>query len=178
MTFARISTIALGAFLVAPGVFSQDAMQLSSSSIVEGKILKEHACASHGGRDVSVQLSVKGIPADAKFLSIVMDDPDAVPVAGKTWVHWNLFNIAASGLANIDAGAAPAGDAGRASGGSKTYEGMCPPNGTHTYRFAVFATKEKVDVGGFFGPSAMTIDYFSSKFGALVVGKAQISGQF
>ncbi|EKD96657.1 MAG: hypothetical protein ACD_23C01351G0002 [uncultured bacterium] len=178
MPFVRVICVAGLSVLAMPFAFSQTSMQLSSSSIVEGKILKPHACAGHGGSDVSVQLSVKSLPDDAKYVSIVMDDPDAIPVAGKNWVHWNLFNTPVSGSLDVAAGVAPVGDAGRASGGSKAYEGMCPPNGTHSYRFAVFATKDKVDVGGFFGPTAMTIEYFESKFGSSILGKAQISGKF
>lgn len=175
----------LSSFMISAACFccttfalGQTPMQLSSESIVDGNISKPHACGSHGGQDVSVQLTVTHVPSDAKYISVVMDDPDAIPVAGKTWVHWNIFNVPSAGELNIPAGTAPAGEFGRASGGSKGYEGMCPPNGTHIYRFAVFATKEKLDVGGFFGPTAMTIDYFESKFGASVLSKAQITGKF
>ena len=178
MSFVRVIGLAAMSIFTLSPVFSQTPMLLSSSSIVDGKILKQHACTSQGGSNVSVQLSVKNLPADAKYLSIVMDDPDALPVAGKNWVHWNLFNTPINGKLDVAAGAAPSGDAGRASGGSKSYEGMCPPNGTHTYRFAVFATKDKVDVAGFFGPAAMTIEDFESKFSSSILGTAKINGKF
>ena len=159
-------------------IHAQNIMQLTSASIIEGKIIKEHACTSKGGKDVSVQLSVKDIPSDAKYLSIVMDDPDASKVVGKIWVHWNVFNVPVKGEINIPSGVPPEGDKGRTTGGWKGYKGMCPPNGMHTYRFAVFATKDKVDVGGFFGPTATTIEAFEKKFASSIVSKAQILGKF
>jgi len=178
MSLTRNGILLATAITGLTSTFAQNSMQLSSTSIVDGKIRQEHACRSNGGKDVSVQLSVKDIPSEAKYLTIVMDDPDAVPVAGKTWVHWNLFNVPVSGDLNIRAGVPPEGDKGRATGGSKGYEGMCPPNGIHTYRFAVFATKEKIEVGGFIGPTAMTIESFETKFAPSVVSKARILGKF
>ena len=157
---------------------AQTALQLSSTSIVDGRIARQHACTMHGGQDLSLQLTVAQLPADAHFLSIVVDDPDAVPVAGKVWVHWNLLNLAVAGDTAIAAGAAPAGDVVRSTGGAKGYEGMCPPNGTHRYRIAAFATRDKVALGGFFGPSAMTIEDFERKYGAQVLAKGVLQGQF
>lgn len=168
-----------GAVMIATTAsMAQTSMQLTSASIIDGNILKPHACGGHGGQDVSVQLSVKNIPQDAKYISIVVDDPDAMAVAGQVWVHWNLFNIPANGEMTIPAGSPPAGEAGRSSGSSLAYEGMCPPNGTHTYRFAVFATKGKVKSGGFFGPTPMNINYFESKFETDIVSKSVVAGKF
>lgn len=178
MQIKQVSVAFMSFICAATSVMAQAQMQLSSSSIVDGKILKQHACGSHGGKDESVQLSISNLPAEAKFVSIVMDDPDAQPVAGKTWVHWNVFNMPVTDRLDIPANSTPAAEIGRASGGTKGYEGMCPPNGTHTYRFAVFATKEKVKADGFFGPTATTIESFESKYGSAIVSKAQISGKF
>jgi Raf kinase inhibitor-like YbhB/YbcL family protein len=176
MKFFKLAiAIAATAFAVS-GAIAQTPMQLSSTSIVNGKILQPHACGRHGGKDVSVQLSVKNIPANAKYVAILMDDPDA---PGGVWVHWNLFNVAVKGSTlDIPAGSPPAGDIGMTSDKTAGYDGMCPPNGTHNYRFAVFAMKEKIEVGGFFGPSAMHIDYFGSKFSDSIITKAQITGKF
>ena len=47
------------------------------------------------GDDVSPPLSWSGVPADAKSLVLIVDDPDAPdPKAPRmTWVHWVLYNI-------------------------------------------------------------------------------------
>jgi hypothetical protein len=150
-------------------------MQLSSSSIANGRIAQPHACRGKGGTDQPLQLSVHGLPADAKYIAIVGDDPDAVKPAGKVWVHWNVFNVPASGNLDIAAGQQPSGVVGTTSGGGRGYEGMCPPDGVHTYRFAVFAFKDEVQVDA---RTAWTIDAFEQKYGAQAVAKAQISGKF
>ena len=71
-------------------------MKLSSTAISGGKIDQLHACSKNGGKNKSIPIDVKDIPVGTSHLAIIMDDPDARPVAGKIWVHWNVFNIAAN----------------------------------------------------------------------------------
>lgn len=151
-------------------------MELSSSSIADGRIAKPHACRAKGGSDQPLQLSIRGIPGEARYVAIVADDPDAVRPAGKVWVHWNVFNVpAAGGSMDIAAGQQPTGDVGQTSGNARGYEGMCPPDGVHTYRFAVFALRDKVQADT---SAACTIDDFEAKFGSQIVEKAVLTGQF
>ena len=93
-------------------------MELSSSSIVGGQIQQPHACRGKGGTDQPLQLTIRGLPADAKFIAIVSDDPDAVKPAGKVWVHWNVFNVPAHGEVTIAAGEQLSGDEGQTTGGA------------------------------------------------------------
>ena len=115
--------------------FSQIAlaeMAIESTSFVDGKIAKVHACNKMGGKNQSPPLSISGLPSDATHIAIIMDDPDAKSVVGKIWVHWNVFNIKAEGDGfSIDAANKPNGLIGKNSGGSG-YGGVCPPNGKHT----------------------------------------------
>lgn len=151
-------------------------MELSSSSIAGGRIATPHACRGKGGSDQSLPLSIREIPGEGRYLAIVADDPDAVAPTGKVWVHWNVFNVPAAGRhMEIDAGQQPAGDVGHTSGGASGYEGMCPPDGVHTYRFAVFALQDQVKIDT---KAAWTIDAFEVKFGSQVVAKAVITGRF
>ncbi|HSW17240.1 MAG TPA: YbhB/YbcL family Raf kinase inhibitor-like protein [Ramlibacter sp.] len=150
-------------------------MELSSSSIVGGQIQKPHACRGQGGTDQPLQLSIRSLPADTQFISIVADDPDAMKPAGKVWVHWNVFNVPAQGDMTIAAGQPPSGDVGQTTGGARGYEGPCPPDGVHTYRFAVFATREKLQVDT---RTPLTIQAFEAKHGSQVLAKAQIEGRF
>ena len=162
--------------------FSQIAlaeMAIESTSFVNGKIAKVHACNKMGGKSQSPPLSISGLPSDATHIAIIMDDPDAKSVAGKTWVHWNVFNIKADGDGySIDAAKKPNGLIGKNSGGSG-YGGMCPPNGKHTYRLAGFALKEEVKVkaSGWSG-KAYTIEKFEKDFKGSILAKAIITGDF
>ena len=72
-------------------------MSVSSSSFADGRIAKVHACKKMGGKNQSPPVSISGLPSGATHIAIIMDDPDAKSVAGKTWVHWNVFNIKAEG---------------------------------------------------------------------------------
>jgi Raf kinase inhibitor-like YbhB/YbcL family protein len=150
-------------------------MELSSSSIVGGQIQKPHACRGKGGMDQALQLTVRALPPEARFISIVSDDPDAVKPAGKVWVHWNVFNVPAQGEIAIAAGQQLPGDVGHTTGGAHGYEGMCPPDGVHTYRFAVFAARDKLDVDT---RTPWTIDRFEARYGTQVLTKAQLTGTF
>jgi len=105
-------------------------------------IPKVHTCE---GRDVSPPLSWSGIPAGAKSLALVVDDPDAPdPAAPKTtWVHWVLYDIPATvtGLSEGARGATlpPGTREGLNDWRRKGYGGPCPPVGRHRYFFKLYA---------------------------------------
>jgi Raf kinase inhibitor-like YbhB/YbcL family protein len=68
-------------------------MQISSSAFAPGMdIPVRHTCQ---GADVSPPLAWSGVPAGAKSLVLIVDDPDAPdPAAPRmTYVHWVLYNI-------------------------------------------------------------------------------------
>lgn len=151
-------------------------IKITSSSIADGWIQQVHAKESHGGENQSPGLTVHGLPDDSRYLFIVGDDPDAVKPAGKVWVHWNQFNLPVRGeLIDILPGGQLEGDAGMTSGGSFGWEGMAPPDGVHTYRFAVFASDEpvQVDTG-----KPWTIEDFERAYGHKMHRRAMIEGRF
>ena len=116
-------------------------MNLSSSAFAQnGAIPKKHTC---DGGDVSPALSWSGVPAQAKSLVLIVDDPDAPdPAAPKmTWVHWVLYNIppSANGLAE-GVKAPPAGTLEGLNDWQRAgYGGPCPPVGRHRYFFKLYA---------------------------------------
>ena len=97
------------------------------------------------GQDISPSLTWSNVPAGAKSLVLIVDDPDAPdPAAPKmTWVHWVLYNIPieAQGLEeNIGAASLPAGTKeGINDWGRMGYGGPCPPIGRHRYHFKLYA---------------------------------------
>jgi Raf kinase inhibitor-like YbhB/YbcL family protein len=97
------------------------------------------------GRDRSPALEWTGVPATAKSLVLIVDDPDAPdPAAPKmTWVHWVLYNIPVteSGLPEaVAARALPKGTLEGLNDSKRTgYGGPCPPIGRHRYYFKLYA---------------------------------------
>ena len=97
------------------------------------------------GADESPSLEWSGVPAGAKSLALVVDDPDAPdPKAPKmTWVHWVLYDLppSAAGLAEAVArDALPAGTRQGVNDWKRTgWGGPCPPIGRHRYFFKLYA---------------------------------------
>ncbi len=97
------------------------------------------------GRDVSPALAWTGVPAAAKSLVLIVDDPDAPdPRAPKlTWVHWVLYNLppTSSGLTEgVAARDLPAGTKQGVNDWKRTgYGGPCPPIGRHRYFHKLYA---------------------------------------
>ncbi len=104
------------------------------------------------GEDVSPALTWSGVPAAAKELALIMDDPDAP--RPKPWVHWVIYKLPAdaAGLPEAVAkNAEPPGPAGAVQGrntwGRIGYGGPAPPKGrVHHYHFKLYALDAPLDV--------------------------------
>lgn len=107
-----------------------------------GDIPKRYTC---DGSDTSPPLSWSDIPAGAKSLALIVDDPDAPdPQAPRmTWVHWVLYNLPpeAGGLPEgIAPEALPAGARQGINDWKRAgYGGPCPPIGEHRYFHKLYA---------------------------------------
>ena len=116
-------------------------LKLSSSSFAHnGEIPTQYTCE---GKDVSPPLAWSGVPANARSLVLIVDDPDAPdPAAPKvTWVHWVLYNIppATAGLAEGASDLPPGTRDGRNDWQRTGYGGPCPPIGRHRYFHKLYA---------------------------------------
>ncbi|MCG2577907.1 YbhB/YbcL family Raf kinase inhibitor-like protein [Dechloromonas sp. XY25] len=118
-------------------------LELSSPAFSQqGAIPSRHTCE---GSDTSPALAWSGVPAAAKSLVLIVDDPDAPdPAAPKTtWVHWLLYNLPATagGLpAAVAATALPPGTLEGSNDWKRTgYGGPCPPIGRHRYFHKLYA---------------------------------------
>jgi Raf kinase inhibitor-like YbhB/YbcL family protein len=118
-----------------------DALSITSSAFENtGTIPTEYTA---DGRDVNPPLAFSGVPAGAKSLVLIMDDPDA-PVG--TWDHWIVWNIPPD-TREIAAGSMPAGAVRGANGwGRSDYGGPSPPSGTHRYFFKLYALDTTLDL--------------------------------
>lgn len=117
------------------------AMIISSSAFEHnGKIPSLYSCE---GNDISPPLVWSGVPAGAKSLALIVDDPDAPdPAAPRmTWVHWLLYNLPAdcAGLRE-DVQVLPEKTLEGTNDWKRVgYGGPCPPIGRHRYFHKLYA---------------------------------------
>ena len=86
------------------------------------------------GEDLNPALVISDVPAGAKTLALIVDDPDA-PMG--MWVHWVVYNIPPT-LPQISENSIP-GKQGMNDFGRLTFGGPCPPSGEHRYFFKLYA---------------------------------------
>ena len=113
-------------------------MKLTSSAFkANGLIPSQYTC---DGSDTSPPLAISGVPAEAKTLALIMDDPD-VPTNLRSdgmWDHWIIFNIP-PGTTEIPEGQEPPGVHGTGTSDNQNYHGPCPPDREHRYFFKLYA---------------------------------------
>ena len=119
------------------------ALSIQSESFRQnGMIPLRYTC---DGQDISPPLQWSGIPAEAKSLVLIVDDPDAPdPAAPKmTWVHWVLYNLPADTQELPEATNTDTLPANTLEGLNDWkrigYGGPCPPIGRHRYFFKLYA---------------------------------------
>jgi len=96
--------------------------------------------------NVNPALIINDVPADAKSLALVMDDPDAMGVVGKVWVHWVVWNIDPS-TGQINENSIPSNSIqGKTDFGEIAYGGPAPPDKEHTYLFKLYALDDKLSL--------------------------------
>ena len=135
--------ITLAAALAASvaGAAGEGTMRIMSTAFThQGPIPVVYTCE---GKDASPPLAWAGVPANAKSLALIVDDPDAPdPAAPKmTWVHWVLYNLPpANGGLPEGVTALPAGTQEGVNDWKRTgYGGPCPPIGRHRYFHKLYA---------------------------------------
>jgi Raf kinase inhibitor-like YbhB/YbcL family protein len=107
-----------------------------------GKIPDRFTCK---GANENPMLQFRGIPASAKSLVVIVDDPDAPSGLFTHWLVWNIDPTATQ----ITEKSVPAGAVqGTNDFGKIGYGGPCPPSGMHRYFFRVSALDQKVNLKG------------------------------
>jgi Raf kinase inhibitor-like YbhB/YbcL family protein len=118
-------------------------IRLSSPAFPNGgTIPRRYTCDGEGA---APPLRWSGVPASAREVALVVDDPDAP--AG-TFVHWVVFGIR-PGTTGLPAGTKPATlRQAQGSSGRVGYEPPCPPEGSkpHRYRFTLYALKAPTEL--------------------------------
>lgn len=120
-----------------------------------GAIPVDHTC---DGLDLSPPLRWSSPPPETKSFALIVDDPDA---PGGTWVHWTLYDMAAT-LRELPGSIPPTdrvdgiGIQGVNSFGKIGYGGPCPPPGpSHRYVFTLYALRAGVGLPARRGKAAL-----------------------
>ena len=115
-------------------------MQLKSKAFEDGGMIPvKFTCE---GPNISPPLEFIDVPAEAKSLVLMIEDPDA---EAKPWVHWMVFNIPPDAKAFEENSIAPGAEQGLCNGNTLGYEGPCPPENEHTYVFKLYAVDKMLD---------------------------------
>lgn len=109
-------------------------MEISSTAFGKGEEIP--AKYTFDGENINPPLRIRGVPDNARSLTLIVEDIDS-PIGPFT--HWVVWNIPAD-TSEIDEGSAPPGSETGVNGfGEVRYGGPCPPSGRHRYKFRLFA---------------------------------------
>lgn len=117
-------------------------MEITSTAFSDGtQIPKRYGCDGDG---MNPPLEFTDVPAEARALALVVDDPDA---PGGTFVHWVLWNMPAT-LREIPENwePEPGVSVGANGAGKNSWYPPCPPSGIHHYHFKLYALDQKIDL--------------------------------
>jgi Raf kinase inhibitor-like YbhB/YbcL family protein len=109
-------------------------MKISSQAFKDGGKIPDKY--TRYGENRIPPIHLEDVPAQAKSLALIVDDPDA---PNGTFNHWLLFNWD-PGTKDIKENAVPVmATQGRNDFGDVEYDGPQPPSGEHRYFFRAFA---------------------------------------
>jgi len=137
---SRVWMLAGSGALAAVVAMSAAGLQISSPAFQNNGVIPAKYTCDGAGTNPALQFS--GVPAKAKSLALIVEDPD-VPKnlkADGMFDHWVLWDIAptAKGIAEGD------GKGGMNETGTAGFMGPCPPDREHRYFFKLFALDTKL----------------------------------
>ena len=120
------------------GVVNYKHLKLDSDAFNENGIMPcKYTC---DGKNINPPININSLPANAKSLAVIVDDPDGMNGSFCHWVAWNLP------VTDHISEAEHRGMPGRNDFGYYRYNGPCPPVGTHRYYFKVYALDCVLDI--------------------------------
>lgn len=143
-------------------------MKISSPAFLNGELIpSKYTC---DGENINPPLLIENVPAEAKSLVLIVDDPDA-PMG--TWVHWTIWNIDPN-TREIPENTVPQGAVeGKTSFGKPGYGGPCPPSGTHRYFFKIYALDSLLNL-----PSTSDINDLKKAMQNYILDKGEFFGKY
>lgn len=142
-------------------------MKLTSVFEYNANIPSEYTC---DGEDLAPILEISEVPAGAKELVLIVDDPDA-PVG--TFVHWVLYNIPADTKEIDNKNLQPEIKQGMTDFGKIGWGGPCPPSGVHRYFFKLYALDSIIDL-----PTGATKFQVEKAAREYIIDKAELIGLY
>jgi hypothetical protein len=143
-------------------------MRISSSAFEDGTMIPEQYSKDGGNKRPPLRL--EDVPATAKTLAIIVDDPDA---PNCTFTHWLAFNIPPSVREIGENMSSVPMEQGRNDYGQSNYGGPKPPSGEHRYFFKLYALDDRLTVGR----GASRLDLEEAMIGH-VIAEAEYMGRF
>jgi Raf kinase inhibitor-like YbhB/YbcL family protein len=137
MDSRRLWCLVCFAFLLAvfPAiVYADNSFAVSSPDFLQGRPIPIKF--GYHQQNISPELKIENVPANAKSLVLIVDDPDA-PMG--LWTHWLVWNLPTSTTSIPEGKLPPNAVQGKNSYGNFRYDGPAPPLGTHRYFFRVYA---------------------------------------
>jgi Raf kinase inhibitor-like YbhB/YbcL family protein len=145
------------------------AITITSTAFKEGKMIPKKCTCD--GTNVFPQLAWSGIPASARSIALICEDPDA---PSGIWTHWIVFNMPSVTKEIPEGGGLPAGSKEGTNDFKRLdYRGPCPPSGTHRYYFKIYA----VDMTLNLKEGATRADLLSAMQGH-IIEQGQIMGTY
>ena len=109
-------------------------LSIISNDFTDGGEIPKECGYKHGNEKPDIDfLNTQNFPGP---LAIIMDDPDAMAVVGKVWVHWLQYH-------NLNESSPIEG---KTDFGEVKYGGPAPPDKRHTYVFKAYALDVKLDL--------------------------------
>lgn len=124
---------------------AMNALAISSPAFAAGApIPQTYTC---DGQNISPPLQWQGVPAGARSLALIVDDPDAPSGTFTHWLAWNIAPDTTQLAENFSATAPASVGQGTSDFRQPGYGGPCPPPGAaHHYHFTLYALDTALDL--------------------------------
>ena len=118
-------------------------VSISAPAFAKGNPIPAQYAYKH--ENISPELRIANVPANARSLVLIVDDPDS---PSGLWTHWLVWNVPPT-TTDILEGKLPSGAIqGKNSFGHVCYDGPAPPSGTHRYFFHLYALDAALSLPG------------------------------
>lgn len=167
ITISRSCAITAVAIALSTFAAGGGKMKITSSAFQEGgNIPAKFTC---DGANVNPPLHIGQVPAEAKSLALIVDDPDA---PGGLFIHWLVWGIDSKTTDIAENSVPPNALEGKNGFGKSGYGGPCPPSGTHRYYFRVYALDQTLNL-----PAGANRGELDGRMKGHIVGQAELMGR-